>query len=132
LLGKLYISPGSSPDRLRETYTEVSCAVEDGLLTDAPSRNALYKVHVSLGKIVNGLDESKPVQTDLRASVRSSTAPTDRQGTEDRSELGSTSIPEEAEEEEEVAEETVVLRKEEDMSLDEEGGTEAGNDTQAS
>ncbi|KAI6779182.1 Condensin complex subunit-like protein [Emericellopsis cladophorae] len=128
LLGKLYISPGSSPDRLRETYTEVSCAVEDGILTDATSRNALYKVHVSLGKIVNGLDESKAAPTDLRASVRSSTAPTERQDTEDRSGLESTSIPEE----EEVADETAALKKEEDMSLDDEGVTEAGNDTQAS
>lgn len=33
--------------------------MEAGLLTDAASRNALYKIHVSLGKIVNTLDEQQ-------------------------------------------------------------------------
>ena len=37
----------------------MSVAVEEGLLTDATSRNALYKIHVSLGKIVNSLDEQQ-------------------------------------------------------------------------
>lgn len=59
LLGKLHISPGSSEDRLRETYADISEAVDEGLLSDATSRNALYKIHVSLGKLVNSLDESK-------------------------------------------------------------------------
>jgi condensin complex subunit 3 len=31
-------------------------AVENQLLSDATGRNALYKIHVSLGKIVNNLD----------------------------------------------------------------------------
>lgn len=62
LLGKLYISPGSSEDKLRDMYGEISVAVEDGLLTDATSRNALYKIHVSLGKIVNSLDEQQQQQ----------------------------------------------------------------------
>ena len=97
LLGKLYISPGSSEDRLRETYTEVCCAVEDGLLTDATSRNSLYKVHVALGKIINALDENKPV-ADLRASTQSAgTATTSgRQVTEERS-VVEDDIPEEEE-----------------------------------
>lgn len=34
--------------------------MEEGVVTDAPSKNALYKVHVSLGKIVNALDEQQP------------------------------------------------------------------------
>ncbi len=33
--------------------------MEAGLLTDATSRNSLYKIHVSLGKIVNTLDEQQ-------------------------------------------------------------------------
>ncbi|KAI1822538.1 ARM repeat-containing protein [Xylaria intraflava] len=57
LLGKLYISPTSSEDKLRTLYEDVSSAVDDGLLTDATGRNALYKIHVSLGKIVNHLGE---------------------------------------------------------------------------
>ncbi|CAI6085340.1 unnamed protein product [Clonostachys chloroleuca] len=69
LLAKLYISPGSSEDRLRETYADVSDAVENGLLTDATSRNSLYKIHVSLGKIVNALDERQATErTSRRAS----------------------------------------------------------------
>lgn len=112
LLSKLYISSGSSEDRLREAYTEVSCAVDDGILTDTTSRNALYKVHVSLGKIVNGLDEqqSQHQPSQLRAgSVRSGSVVTDRQPTEERSMISGTgerSIAEEADEEEQ----TTILR----------------------
>ncbi|KAI0402650.1 ARM repeat-containing protein [Xylaria palmicola] len=57
LLGKLYISPASTEDKLRSLYEAVSAAVDEGLLTDATGRNALYKIHVSLGKIVNALEE---------------------------------------------------------------------------
>lgn len=53
LLGKLYISPASADTKLRETYDEVCIAVDDKLITDATGRNALLKLHVSLGKIVN-------------------------------------------------------------------------------
>ncbi|KAL0473692.1 nuclear condensin complex subunit 3 [Neurospora intermedia] len=62
LLAKLYIPSGSSssnlssPTKIRDVYTLVTNAVENNLLSDATSRNALYKVHVSLGKIVNALD----------------------------------------------------------------------------
>ncbi|KAK4146347.1 nuclear condensing complex subunit [Dichotomopilus funicola] len=56
LLGKLYVSPASSEDRTRDVYTIVSDAVDAQLLPDTASRNALYKIHVSLGKIVNNLD----------------------------------------------------------------------------
>ena len=37
-------------------YNEVCLAVEGQLLSDATGRNALYKLHVGLGKIVNALD----------------------------------------------------------------------------
>jgi condensin complex subunit 3 len=40
-------------------YEDVSAAVEENLLSDATSRNALYKIHVSLGKIVNQLTEQE-------------------------------------------------------------------------
>ncbi|KAK3953625.1 nuclear condensing complex subunit [Pseudoneurospora amorphoporcata] len=63
LLVKLYIPSGSSPSsspssptRIREVYALATNAVENNLLSDATSRNALYKIHVSLGKIVNALD----------------------------------------------------------------------------
>jgi condensin complex subunit 3 len=56
LLGKLHVSPASTEVKIREVYAEVSDAVQSGLVTDATGRNALYKIHVSLGKIVNNLD----------------------------------------------------------------------------
>lgn len=71
LLGKLFISPGSSEDKLRDMYTEISLAVEDNLLTDATSKNSLLKIHVSLGKIVNSLEESQQQQAVGSRSTRS-------------------------------------------------------------
>lgn len=68
LLGKLYISPASTEDKIRELYGEVSDAVETNLIADTTGRNALYKIHVSLGKIVNSLDQAK------EAGLRRSTA----------------------------------------------------------
>lgn len=68
LLGKLYISPASTEEKLRELYAEVSDAVETNLISDTTGRNALYKIHVSLGKIVNNLDQQK------EAGFRRSTA----------------------------------------------------------
>ncbi|KAG7290299.1 hypothetical protein NEMBOFW57_000298 [Staphylotrichum longicolle] len=56
LLGKLYVSPASSEATTRDVYAAVCEAVENQLLSDATGRNALYKLHVSLGKIVNNLD----------------------------------------------------------------------------
>jgi len=57
LLGKLHVSPASTEEKLFEVYDEVSIAVDDKLISDATGRNALYKIHVSLGKIVNNLTE---------------------------------------------------------------------------
>ncbi|KAH0490322.1 hypothetical protein TgHK011_001798 [Trichoderma gracile] len=68
LLGKLFVSPNSSEEKLRETYSVVSEAVEEGLVTDTTGRNALYKIHVSLGKIVNGLEEQQQQQQQQRPS----------------------------------------------------------------
>ncbi|KAM0256168.1 hypothetical protein ACHAQJ_005145 [Trichoderma viride] len=69
LLGKLYVSPSSSEEKLREAYDIVSEAVEEGLVTDTTGRNALYKIHVSLGKIVNSLDDQRPAQSRTSRSV---------------------------------------------------------------
>ncbi len=57
LLAKLHISATSTPQLLRETYALVSTAIDDKLIPDATGRNSLYKIHVSLGKIVNTLKE---------------------------------------------------------------------------
>lgn len=128
LLGKLHVSPGSSEDRLREAYTEVSEAVEDGLLTDATSRNALYKLHVSLGKIVNTLDEQKPAIRANRSSVVSSVAESNQY--DDKTAISDVSKVEE--EEEGDATVTAILKKEpvDDESMADEV-TDVGNDTTA-
>lgn len=59
LLGKLYISPASNEEKIREVYDEVSIAVDDKLVTDTTGRNALNKIHLSLGKIVANLGEQE-------------------------------------------------------------------------
>ncbi|KAA8564450.1 hypothetical protein EYC84_011385 [Monilinia fructicola] len=83
LLAKLHISPASSEDKLRATFEEVSEAVENKKLgLDATGRNALFKIHVTLGKIVNALAE-KDVREEsvlrggsvMRESVRSESVP---------------------------------------------------------
>lgn len=91
------------------------------MTTDAPSRNALYKVHVSLGKIVNTLDESQPAN--LRASSRSVSVATEAQGVEEKTVVGEASIPEEE------GEQTAIL-KDEQESVGNETTTSMADDTQ--
>lgn len=81
MLGKLHISPASSEEKLRDLYAEVSAAVDEGLLSDATSRNALYKLHVSLGKIVNTLDEQQSL---VRGNSRSMSINIELQPTEEK------------------------------------------------
>ncbi|VZI08512.1 unnamed protein product [Fusarium fujikuroi] len=108
LLGKLHISPGSSEEKLREAYNEVSIAVEEGLLSDATSRSALFKLHVSLGKIVNALDEQQPA---YRRTSRSTSVILDHQSPEEeKTVMEEPSIKEEDEE----SDGTVVPKEEKD------------------
>ncbi|KAK8017179.1 hypothetical protein PG991_008255 [Apiospora marii] len=72
LLGKLYISPSSTEEKIRDLYDEISSAVEDNLLNDATGRNALFKIHVSLGKIVNQLNEQQQERSREHNRFRSS------------------------------------------------------------
>ncbi|TQS37060.1 hypothetical protein Golomagni_02478 [Golovinomyces magnicellulatus] len=55
LLAKLHISPGSTASLLHETYALVSEAIENKFVNDATGRNALLKIHINLGKIVNSM-----------------------------------------------------------------------------
>ncbi|UNI16294.1 chromosome condensation complex Condensin, subunit G [Purpureocillium takamizusanense] len=110
LLGKLYISPTSSEEKIRELYAEVSEAVEDGIVSDATSRNSLYKIHVSLGKIVNSLDEQLPAH---RRTSRSVSILTDRHPSEDKTVMEESRIKEE----EEDSEGTIVPKQEDKESL---------------
>jgi condensin complex subunit 3 len=72
LLQKLHVSPASTHSLLREIYAEVSDAIDSKLVADATGRNALFKIHVSLGKIVNSLKEKEDDSNGLRESMRSS------------------------------------------------------------
>jgi condensin complex subunit 3 len=74
LLGKLHISGASTEEKLRDLYSEVEIAIEDKLITDATGRNALFKIHVSLGKIVNTLGGRKSVAPESRMSITPSEA----------------------------------------------------------
>ncbi|OTB02280.1 hypothetical protein M426DRAFT_322856 [Hypoxylon sp. CI-4A] len=119
LLGKLYISPASTEEKLRSLYEDISAAVEENLLSDATSRNSLYKIHVSLGKIVNQLGEQDKVSR--RSGSRSvSLAPSDKTITEDVTVLHQPTIKEEQAEdaEEDEADTTsTTIRKSEGDSL---------------
>ncbi|KAI1085892.1 condensin subunit Cnd3 [Whalleya microplaca] len=117
LLGKLYISPTSSEDKIRSLYEDVSAAVEENLLSDATSRNALYKIHVSLGKIVNQLGEQDKMSR--RSASRSvSVVPEDKPVTDDATIVPEAPIEEEQEEVvEDGGDDSTVIRRSEGDSL---------------
>lgn len=70
-------------------------------MTDTTGRNALYKIHVSLGKIVNSLEEQRPAQNrDGR-----STSETAENSTPEEAEAEEPEEPEPEAEEAEEAEE---------------------------
>ncbi|KAK3333891.1 nuclear condensing complex subunit [Cercophora scortea] len=129
LLGKLYISPASSEDKTRDLYADICDAVNSQLLSDATSRNALYKIHVSLGKIVNQLDSAAAAAdaTVLAGGFRRSMSRATSAGVEDRTSaqpedrtvvVHEVDIKEEEEEEDEEGEgDTVVARRREEDSL---------------
>ncbi len=52
MLGKLYISPTSTPDKLHAVHDLVNEAIEGRIASDAPSRNALNKLLTALTKAI--------------------------------------------------------------------------------
>ncbi|CZT12797.1 related to condensin complex component cnd3 [Rhynchosporium agropyri] len=72
LLAKLHISPSSTPSLIREIYAEISLAIDEKLIADATGRNSLFKIHVSLGKIVNTLKEKDEEYANLTLNLRGS------------------------------------------------------------
>ncbi|KAB5570326.1 nuclear condensing complex subunit [Coniochaeta sp. 2T2.1] len=143
LLGKLYVSPSSSEDKIRDVYADVNDAVEHTLLSDTTGKNALYKIHVALGKIVNNLDARDatavaPVGRVGRRSVSAAVEEEDgRTVVEDRTVVPDVTIKEEEEEEEvsvaetSVADEITVVTQVGEESLvddllDDDGDTEMG------
>lgn len=140
LLGKLYISPASTESLIRELYAEVSAAVERNLIPEAVGRNALYKIHVSLGKIVNSLDQQQEAGRRRSTMSRSvSLAPSEQGGNtragtaapEDRAAVGPSEprIKEEDEEEEEGERESVVSKAGEGEGEDDDGGDSSNEGT---
>ena len=120
LLGKLYISPASTEEKIRDLYETVDSAVDSKLLTDATSRNALYKIHVSLGKIVNTLTEQQESAAARRLS-RSVSASASVYGSEDRTVLSEEKTIVAAEpviKEEDVSGEVTVVQREGDSLVD--------------
>ncbi|KAI2463936.1 condensin subunit Cnd3 [Annulohypoxylon bovei var. microspora] len=114
LLGKLYISPASTEDKIRSLYEDISAAVEDNILSDATSRNALYKIHVSLGKIVNQLGEQDKASSRRSTSRSVSLAPDDKTIIEDVTVVPAPVIKEEEGEDE--VEDEVEVEDEADVS----------------
>ncbi len=97
-------------------YAEVSDAVDNQLLSDATGRNALYKIHVSLGKIVNNLDAAEGGGLRRSTSRSASVGIEDRTVVEDKTVVLEADIKEE-EEDDEKTPDTTVVRKQEDDSL---------------
>ncbi len=92
-------------------YADVSEAVDTQLVAEATGRNALYKIHVSLGKIVNNLDTAQEAGFGRRSVSRATSV---SMSVEDR-----TVVPEDK---------TVLLDtdiKEEDEDEGQEGGGSA-------
>ena len=84
----------------------MSEAVDAQLLADATGRNALYKIHVSLGKIVNNLDQGQEPgfgrrSVSSRATSVSLAAPEDKTMMEDRTIVEDRTIIKEEDEEDE-------------------------------
>lgn len=52
MLGKLYVSPTSTPEKLQATHELLTDAIEARIATDAPSRNALNKLLTALTKAI--------------------------------------------------------------------------------
>ncbi|KAL0931630.1 nuclear condensin complex subunit [Colletotrichum truncatum] len=120
LLGKLYISPASTETKIREVYDEVSIAVDDRLITDTTGRNALNKIHLSLGKIVAALgeQEAEPRRVSRSVSV-ASVAPSASAASEnnDADEDKTVTIEPTIKEEDEDSNEGTVIQRSEGNSL---------------
>jgi len=130
LLGKLHISAASTESNIRALYSEVSAAIDDKLIADATGRNALFKIHVSLGKIVNSLVEkpkstsgrkSSPIVDGAEEDKTMISTTEDDDAASNRTAVQSREATEEVEEEEAEDEATVIIERQNkrDSVLDE-------------
>jgi condensin complex subunit 3 len=73
MLGKLYITANSDPVKLRTTSELVIEAIDNKVANDAPSRNALNKLHLALSKAMGEAGKAK-------SSAENPSAPVDDEG----------------------------------------------------
>lgn len=69
MLGKLYIAANSSAEKLRRTTELVIEAIDGNVATDAASRNALNKLHLTLSKAIRDGGNSGKDTDDMPASI---------------------------------------------------------------
>lgn len=55
MLGKLYVSPTSTPEKLQTVHDRLTDAIDARIAGDAPSRNALSKLHAALTKAIGAV-----------------------------------------------------------------------------
>ena len=69
MLGKLYITANSSPEKLRTTTELVTEALDGNIATDAASRSALNKLHLALSKAMGEARNSMKNTDEMPASM---------------------------------------------------------------
>ena len=69
MLGKLYISANSKNKKLQSTTELVAGAIDKNIAQDAPSRNALNKLHSALSKALGEAGKVVPDSEDTQAAA---------------------------------------------------------------
>lgn len=69
MLGKLYVSPTSTPEKLHAAQELLTDAIEGRTATDAPSRNALNKLLTALTKAIGASGAATTTTTTATATA---------------------------------------------------------------
>ncbi|KAK4697012.1 condensin complex subunit 3, partial [Lecanoromycetidae sp. Uapishka_2] len=76
MLGKLYITANSDPEKLQNTTELVIEAIDNKTASDAPSRNALNKLHIALSKAMGEAGKRKKCAENISAPADEATSTT--------------------------------------------------------
>lgn len=123
MLGKLYVSPTSTPQKLHAAHELLTDAIEARIASDAPSRNALNKLLTALTKAIGPSGAANALTTVTATATAAKNGADEGHGSVTVCEDGVTGMK--AEEEEVMAEvvvekmEGVEGAKREDLMLDE-------------
>ncbi len=119
MLGKLYVSPTSTPQKLHAAHELLTDAIEARTASDAPSRNALNKLFTALTKAMGSSGAANVTTTATATATAAKNGADEGHGNVTVCEDVVTGMK--AEEEEEVVEkmEGVEGAKSEDSVLDE-------------